>query len=281
MNVGSWGGIRDGRCSRGGIGDGGCSSDFSEGGSKRGSKRSCKRSCQRGGGSICKGGGGGSICKGGGVCSICKRGGVCGIRKRGGLRGVGKGYRGGQLGDGSGDLGDWGSVGKGGSGCDGGGNWGDSFDGNGDGFLADYGVESIDWISGVVNGAPGTIGFQEGVATLDEVAVTGLVLALGISGQAVVHVIGVAVLWMRVEVGIDSLSHHCLGNGSGDNRGSRSVSQGGGRRENTSVGDGHEGSENNKLQKNMDKAFVLSVLYETIKLILVLHFDIHLEFASS
>ncbi|KYN09465.1 hypothetical protein ALC57_18409 [Trachymyrmex cornetzi] len=170
----------------------------------------------------------------------------------------------GQLGDGSGDLGDWSSVGEGCSVCDmcdGGGNWGDGLDGNGGGFLADYGVESVDRVSGVVNSAPGAISFQEGVATLDEVAVTGLVLALGISGQAVMYVIGVAVLWMRVEVGVDSLSHHCLGNGSGsDDCGSRGISQGGGGRKNTGVGDGHKGSKNDELQKNIGKISVPSVL---------------------
>ncbi|KYN35583.1 hypothetical protein ALC56_10141, partial [Trachymyrmex septentrionalis] len=222
---------------------------------------------------------------GGGVCGVRKGGGVRGVRKGCSVREVGYGrgsdfsygggigegsgsYRRGQLGDGSGELGDWGSVGEG-CGvrdmCDGGGNWGDGLDGNGGGFLADYGVESVDRVSGVVNSAPGAIGFQEGVATLDEIAVTGLVLALGISGQAVVHVIGVAVLRMRVEVGVDSLSHHCLGNGSGgDDCGSRGISQGGGGRKNTGVGDGHKGSKYDELQKNIGKTPVLSVLRENL-----------------
>jgi len=170
--------------------------------------------------------------------------------------GVGKGLkgrssqRGGQFGDGSGDFGDWRSVSEGCGVCDGGGSdWGNSFDGNGGGFLANYGVESVDWVSGVVDSTPGTISLQEGVATLNEVAIAGLMLAFGVAGQTVVHVVGVAVLWMRVEIGINGLSHHGFGHGGGDNRGARSVSQG--RRENTGVGDSHEGSENDELQKSI------------------------------
>lgn len=152
---------------------------------------------------------------------------------------------------GMGDLGNRGSIGKG-CGvcnvCD----WSDGFDGNGGGFLADYGVESVDWVSGVVDDASGAIGLQEGVASLNEVAVAGLLLALGITGQAVVHVVGIAVLWMRVVVGVDG-----LGDGGGDDRGGRSVGRGGcsvgqgGRCDNTGIGGGDQGSESDKLGKKI------------------------------
>ncbi|EGI61102.1 Structural maintenance of chromosomes protein 6 [Acromyrmex echinatior] len=167
----------------------------------------------------------GSVSYGGG--DLRNRGSV-GQRSRG-QRGVG--HRGG-------DLGDRGSIGEG---C---GDRGDSLDSNGGGFLADYGVESIDWVSSVFDDAPGAIGFQEGVATLDEVAITGLLLGLVIASQAVVHIVRIAVLWVRVEVCVNG-----LGNGGGYNRGSRSIGQRGTRRNNTGVGGGDQGGESDKLEE--------------------------------
>lgn len=125
------------------------------------------------------------------------------------------------------------------------GNWGDSLDGNSGGFLADYGVETVDWVSDVVDGALGAIGLQKGVAALDDVAVAGLVLALGVAGQTVVHVVRVAVLGMRVEIGVHSLGD-CGGCG---------VSYGGSRSDDTGVGNGHKGGESDKLQKITSVSF--------------------------
>ncbi|KYQ56546.1 hypothetical protein ALC60_04623, partial [Trachymyrmex zeteki] len=180
----------------------------------------------------------------GGRSDLCDRRGVgegsvgyggSDLRNRGGVGQRSRGQRG--MGHRSGDLCDRGSIGEG---C---GDRGHGFDSNGGWFLADYGVESIDRVSGVFDDAPGAIGFQEGVATLDNVAVTGLLLALIVASQAVVHVVCIAVLWVRVEVGVNG-----LGDGSGDNRGSRSVSQRGTRRDNTGVGGGNQDGESDELE---------------------------------
>ena len=175
------------------------------------------------------------------------------LRNRGGVGQRSRGQRG--MGHRSGDLGDRGSIGEG---C---GDWGDGLDSNGGGFLADYGVESIDWVSGVFDDAPGAIGFQEGVATLDEVAITGLLLALVIASQAVMYVVRIAVLWVRVKVCVNS-----LGNGGGDNRGSCSVGQRGTRRDNTGVGGGDQDGESDKLEEKNWRKNVLVELDENAEL---------------
>ena len=65
-------------------------------------------------------------------------------------------------------------------------------------------VESVDGISGVVNGTYSAVGFHQTVCALDYITITALVLALGITGQGVLDVVSVAVLGMRVVVGVDS-----------------------------------------------------------------------------
>jgi hypothetical protein len=67
-------------------------------------------------------------------------------------------------------------------------------------FPVNDGVESIVSISGVVHGTPGTVGFDEGVAALDRVAVPRLLLALDVSGVAVVDGVLELVLGVRVYV---------------------------------------------------------------------------------
>ncbi|EZA48764.1 Cuticle protein [Ooceraea biroi] len=154
------------------------------------------------------------------------------------------GHRGGELGNGGG-VSDRRSV------CDVG-NGGDGLDGDSSGFLADYGVESVDRVSGVVDNAPGTVGLQERVAALDEVAIAGLLLALGVAGQAVVHVVGIAVLGMRVVVGVHGLSHHGFGDGSGVSQrggGCRGVSQGGGGSDHAGVGGSDQSGKCDELGK--------------------------------
>jgi len=69
-------------------------------------------------------------------------------------------------------------------------------------FTVDDGVESIVGISGVVNGPLETIGIDEGIWSLDYVSITGFVLALGVSGQTVLDVVGEVVLGMRIVVSI-------------------------------------------------------------------------------
>jgi hypothetical protein len=143
--------------------------------------------------------------------------------------------------DGGGDLGDGGSIGEG---C----SWrnvsnggssdrssGDGLDGDSSGFFADYSVESVDWVSGVVDSAFGTISLQQRVATLDEVTI-----ALG----------------MRVEVGVNSLSHHSFGNGSSDHCWCRGVGQRSGRCENAGIGGSHEGGKSDELKRSTDQCLV-------------------------
>ena len=90
-------------------------------------------------------------------------------------------------------LGNWSRVGKRGS----------YFDG--EGLSADDGVESVQRISSVFDDALGAIGFHEGVGSLDCVSGAGFLLALRVSGQRVLDVIGEAVLWVGVVISIDGL----------------------------------------------------------------------------
>lgn len=69
-------------------------------------------------------------------------------------------------------------------------NWGSLHDSS---ILVDDSVESVVWVSGVLNGSGGTIGFNQGVGSLDDVSLTGFVLALVVTGQGVLDVVGVAV----------------------------------------------------------------------------------------
>lgn len=64
------------------------------------------------------------------------------------------------------------------------------------------GIKSVDGISGVVDHATCTIGFQEAVLSLDHISVTALMLVLEVSGASVLNVVGKVVLW----VGIVSIS---------------------------------------------------------------------------
>ncbi|KZC07280.1 Cuticle protein [Dufourea novaeangliae] len=98
-----------------------------------------------------------------------------------------------------GDLGDDGGVGSVGqrSGVSNRGG-GDGLEGNSGGFLADDCVESVDRVSGVVDGALGAVRLDQGVTALYDVTVAGLLLAFGVTGQAIMDIIGVAVLRMGV-----------------------------------------------------------------------------------
>ncbi|PSN41645.1 hypothetical protein C0J52_10500 [Blattella germanica] len=80
---------------------------------------------------------------------------------------------------------------------------GDLSDGGSKRSLVDDSVESVDGVSGVFDSADGTVGFHKAVASLDNITVTALVLALGITGKSVLDVVSEAVLRMRVEVGVD------------------------------------------------------------------------------
>ena len=65
-----------------------------------------------------------------------------------------------------------------------------------------HGVESAVWVRGVVDGAPGTVGFRQAVLAPHHVAMPRLVLVLEVARCGVVDVVGVGVLGEGV-VGLD------------------------------------------------------------------------------
>lgn len=106
--------------------------------------------------------------------------------------------------------------------------------GNG-GFLVNDSVETVHWVGGVLDGTDGTVRLDEGVATLNDITVTGFVLALGVTGKSVFDVIGVRVLWVRVVlVGDDGFGGDGGGGSVGDGVSGVGLSVGGG----SGVGDG-------------------------------------------
>ena len=102
-------------------------------------------------------------------------------------------------------------------------NWSYSLD---EWFTVDNSVEAIDGIGSVLDSAFVAISIDQGVFATDNIAITFLVLVLGVAGQGVLDIISEFVLWMRI-VFIGSLGQHGLsmvGNGSrsGLDDGSRS-----------------------------------------------------------
>lgn len=67
-------------------------------------------------------------------------------------------------------------------------------------FPADDRVEAVYRIRGILDDAARAVGLDQTVATLDEVAVAGLVLSLGVACNRVLHVVREAVLRRRVEL---------------------------------------------------------------------------------
>jgi len=152
--------------------------------------------------------------------------------------------------------------------------WGSDFSyRRGKGSLVDDGVESVDGVSGVLDGTHCAVRLHQAVAALDDVSVAALLLALRIAGQSVLDVVSVAVLGVGVVVGVDGNGGGDLGDGggigerSGDlgvggggiSHGGRSqsgsaVSQrstggyDGGGAEETRAGDGHQGGEDEELK---------------------------------
>lgn len=68
------------------------------------------------------------------------------------------------------------------------------------GFTLNISVESSVLVGGVLDGAPGTIRLDQGVAAFDAVSIAGFVLRLDITGVAVVHIIREFVVWVGVVV---------------------------------------------------------------------------------
>jgi hypothetical protein len=124
----------------------------------------------------------GSVVRDGCGCVVRERGG-CVVRK-GGVVGEGR-----VIGDGGSDLG---VHGGGDLGEHRGGDLGDDRGGAG-GLLVNDGVESVDIISGVLDGAAAAVSLHQGVRSGDDVSVAALVLLLVVSGHGVGHGVGEAV----------------------------------------------------------------------------------------
>jgi len=92
----------------------------------------------------------------------------------------------------------------------------------------DDGVESVDRVSGVLDGAHCAVRLHQAVAALDDVSTAALLLALGVAGQSVLDVVSVAVLGVGVVVGVDGHGGGDLsdgGGGIGEGSGMRGVGQ--------------------------------------------------------
>lgn len=127
-------------------------------------------------------------------------------------------------------------------------------------LTVDDSVETVVWVSDVLDGALGTVSLDEGVAALDDISVTLLVLALGVSGQTVLNVVGEAVLWVWIILfdwggyhslgywgGVGQRGGH-LGNGGGVSEWSGGVTLGG-VVDDSGVGHGDQGGEQNELKR--------------------------------
>jgi len=92
--------------------------------------------------------------------------------------------------------------------------WGNSFR-DYCGFTVDDSVESVDRVSGVLDGTASAVGLHQAVAALDDVSVAGLLLSLGVASQSVLDVVSVAVLGVGVVVSVDGHGGGDLGDGGG------------------------------------------------------------------
>lgn len=75
--------------------------------------------------------------------------------------------------------------------------WGDWVDGVSD--LLNYGVESVDIISGVVDNADGTVGFSNTVRSLNDITITVLSLGLDIASYSISYTVVVRVTWVGLK----------------------------------------------------------------------------------
>jgi hypothetical protein len=65
------------------------------------------------------------------------------------------------------------------------------------------GVKPVDVISRVVHSTDAAIGLYNTVATLDDVTISCLLVALRVTGTCVVNTVGIAVLRVAVILGVD------------------------------------------------------------------------------
>lgn len=85
----------------------------------------------------------------------------------------------------------------------------------GKGLTVHDGIETVDRVGRVLDGATEAIGIVQGVFTLHNIAITRLYLALGIARDGVLHIVGEVVLGMRI-IGVDLVSvgvGECVGMG--------------------------------------------------------------------
>ena len=115
----------------------------------------------------------------------------------------------------------------------------------------DDGVESVDRVSGVIDGPHCAVRLHQAVAALDDVSTAALLLALRVAGQSVLDVVSIAVLGVGVVVGVDG--HGGGGGGIGEGSGVCCVGQRARAREycrgtkDTSTDCSHQGGEGEEL----------------------------------
>jgi hypothetical protein len=157
-----------------------------------------------------------SLSNGGSVCRVCRSSGIGshsggsnlsegrssigmgsiswgGVGNGGGYLSDGSGVCRGGISQRSGDLSDGSSVGRGGN---------DSLS-DSRSILVDNSVESVDGISGVLDGTTGAIGLSQRVRSLDNISVAGFLLVLVVSGQSIGDGVRVRVLRVGVVVGVN------------------------------------------------------------------------------
>ena len=133
----------------------------------------------------------------------------------------------------------------------------DGFNGDLSRFFVDDGVETVDGIGGVVYDSTGTVGFEKRVATVNNVTVAALMLALEVTGERVLNVVTVAVLRIRIVIGVDRLCYNCLGQ-----RSSRCVSERCWSEscwsywKETSVCCSHQGEQSYELETKINKLYI-------------------------
>jgi hypothetical protein len=151
----------------------------------------------------------------------------------------------------------------------------DFSDGGGKGSLVYDGIESVNGVSGVLDGTHCAVRLHQAVAALDDISAAALLLSLDVPSQSVVDVVREAVLGVGVVVGVDGYgggylsdcgggigkgsrggigdgcvrySGGCVGHWGGhctSDGGSRGVDGGGA--DNTGPGDGYDGGEKEQL----------------------------------
>jgi hypothetical protein len=83
------------------------------------------------------------------------------------------------------------------------------------GTAMNHSVEAADWVCSIQYGTHCAVGLHQAIATLDDVSVATLLLALKVAGQSVLNFVRVAVLRVGVEICVDGHGSGYLGDGGG------------------------------------------------------------------